>query len=338
MNKLSLQSQDYQTSIDPLNSRKTISLTVPNEFGGKRLDSTLANLLPQYSRSQLSQWIKTGAVTVDDGVSIAKHKLIGGEKVKIFCEPDPQISAFQPEPLALDILFEDDAVLVLNKPAGVVVHPAAGNWSGTLLNGLLHHEPRLLQVPRAGIVHRLDKDTSGLMVVAKSLIAQNNLVKQLQERKVRRIYRSIVNGLVESDRMIETLIGRDPYRRTRMAVVPFGGKEAITHVKLLQHFLHHSYVECRLETGRTHQIRVHMRELGHPIVGDPVYGNFSLPASKEIKAQIMALKRQALHAYRLSFFHPISQEVLDFEAPLPIEMKNLLQRLEVELQLFQLDN
>ena len=244
--------------------------------------------------------------------------------------PSEENQAFAAEPMDLDIVYEDDSVLVVNKPAGMVVHPAAGNWQGTLLNGLLHHCPALAQVPRAGIVHRLDKDTSGLMVVAKTLQAQNHLVQQLQDRTVKRIYRAVANGVVPFDGKIDTLIGRDPHNRLKMAVVKFGGKPAVTHVKVLERYGSHSYIECALETGRTHQIRVHMREANHPLAGDPVYGNPRHAASDKVKEVVKGLGRQALHAYRLSFVHPQSGETVSFEAPLPQDIYHLLSVLRLE--------
>lgn len=309
---------------------ETVELTVPLDLAGMRLDAALAKMLPDYSRSRLSAWIKDGAVAVDGQAASPKHKLIGGEQVRVDVQADAQQLAFTPEPMDLDIVYEDDAVLVLNKPAGLVVHPAAGNWSGTLLNGLLAYCPALAQVPRAGIVHRLDKDTSGLMVVAKTLPAQNHLVKQLQERSVKRIYRAVADGIVPFDGKIDTLIGRDPHNRTKMAVVKFGGKEAVTHVKVLERYRAHSYIECALETGRTHQIRVHMREARHPLAGDPVYGNPRHPCSAEVKDEVRQLARQALHAYRLQFVHPNTGETVAFEARLPEDMYRLLSLLRWE--------
>ena len=211
-----------------------------------------------------------------------------------------------------------------------MVHPAAGNWTGTLLNGLLFHYPELSQVPRAGIVHRLDKDTSGLMVVAKTLPAQNNLVQQLQARTVKRIYRAVCNGIVPFDGKIDTKIGRDPHNRLKMAVVKFGGKQAITHIKVLERYLNHSYIECALETGRTHQIRVHMREAGHPLAADPVYGNVRHACSDTVKDVVKNLHRQALHAYRLSFIHPKTGETVSFEAPMAADIYHLLSVLRLE--------
>ncbi|OHX17138.1 RluA family pseudouridine synthase, partial [Chromobacterium sphagni] len=224
----------------------------------------------------------------------------------------------------LPIVFEDEHILVINKPAGLVVHPASGNWSGTLLNGLLHHCPSLAGVPRAGIVHRLDKDTSGLMVVAKTLPAQTELVRQMQARTVKRIYRAIADGVVPFDGTIDANIGRDPHNRLKMAVLKFGGKPAITHIRVLERFASHSYIECKLETGRTHQIRVHMRESGHPLSADPVYGNPRHKMDDDTAAAVRALGRQALHAYALALVHPATGEERSWKAPLPEDFRRLL--------------
>lgn len=325
---------DYSDDSDFASAPETencICLTVPPKLAGGRLDAVLAKLLPDYSRSRLTLWIKEGAVIVNDKPSQPKDKMIGGEHIRVSIRPSAEYSAFAPEPMALDIVYEDDTVIVVNKPAGLVVHPAAGNWTGTLLNGLLAHCPELSQVPRAGIVHRLDKETSGLMVVAKTLPAQNSLVQQLQERTVKRIYRAVANGIVPFDGKIETQIGRDPHNRLKMAVVKFGGKPAVTHVKVLERYLAHSYIECSLETGRTHQIRVHMREANHPLAGDPVYGNPRHPCSEPVKEAVKSLgARQALHAYRLSFVHPESGETVSFEAPIPDDIYHLLSVLRLE--------
>ncbi|PIT38173.1 23S rRNA pseudouridine(1911/1915/1917) synthase RluD [Snodgrassella alvi] len=304
--------------------------TVPNELAGLRLDAALAKLAPEFSRSRLTAWIRENHVTVNGHIVPPKYKLIGGETIQVAIQQDESQLAFTPEAMALNIIYEDDSVLVLNKPAGLVVHPAAGNWQGTLLNGLLAYCPALAQVPRAGIVHRLDKDTSGLMVVAKTVPAQTHLVRQLQARTVKRTYRAVADGIVPYDGKIETLIGRDPHNRTRMAVVPFGGKEAITHVKVLERYADFSYIECQLETGRTHQIRVHMKAAGHPLAGDPLYGNPRHPATTEAKAAIKAMARQALHAYRLSFIHPQTQEKVQFEASLPEDIYHLLSVLRLQ--------
>ena len=310
--------------------QKPVKLAVPLDLAGSRLDAALAKLLPDYSRSRLSGWIKDGAVSLNGKPASPKDKLIGGEEIEVRPQLDEETLAFAPEAMPLDIVYEDDSVIVLNKPAGLVVHPAAGNWSGTLLNGLLAHCPALAQVPRAGIVHRLDKDTSGLMVVAKTLPAQNHLVQQLQNRSVKRIYRAVADGIVPFDGKIDAAIGRDPHNRLKMAVVKFGGKEAVTHIKVLERYRDHSYIECALETGRTHQIRVHMREAKHPLAGDPVYGNPRHPCSDTVKTEIKALARQALHAYRLSFIHPQNGEEMQFEAPLPQDIYRLLSVLRLE--------
>ncbi|MDO4693938.1 MAG: 23S rRNA pseudouridine(1911/1915/1917) synthase RluD [Eikenella sp.] len=307
-----------------------LNFTVPVTLAGLRLDAALAKLMPDYSRSRLSAWIKDGAVWLNGEAAQPKTKLIGGEQIRVAVRQSKEELAFQPEAMDLDIVYEDDSLMVLDKPAGLVVHPAAGNWSGTLLNGLLAYCPALSAVPRAGIVHRLDKDTSGLMVVAKTLPAQNHLVRQLQAWTVKRIYRAVADGVVPFDGKIDAPIGRDPHNRLRMAVVKFGGKPALTHVKVLERYRTHSYIECALQTGRTHQIRVHMREARHPLAGDPVYGNPRHPASDEVKAVVKGLARQALHAYRLSFIHPASGEEMSFESPLPEDFYHLLSVLRLE--------
>ena len=321
---------DYNDDLDLAVDGETIELQVPNDLAGKRLDAALAQLLPDYSRSRITTWIKDGLVIINGAPAQPKHKLIGSEKVSVTIVPSVETAAFIAEDIDLDVVYEDDTVIVINKTAGLVVHPAAGNWTGTLLNGLLFHYPELSQVPRAGIVHRLDKDTSGLMVVAKTLPAQNNLVQQLQARTVKRIYRAVCNGIVPFDGKIDTKIGRDPHNRLNMAVVKFGGKQAITHIKVLERYLNHSYVECALETGRTHQIRVHMREAGHPLAADPVYGNVRHACSDTVKEVVKNLHRQALHAYRLSFVHPKTGETVSFEAPMAPDMYHLLSVLRLE--------
>lgn len=302
-------------------------LHIPFHLGGERLDAAIAKLLPDYSRSRLSQWIKDGHVLVDGKPAIPKTKLLGGEKVDITIPMSDEQMAFQPEPIPLNIVYEDDHILVINKQAGLVVHPASGNWSGTLLNGLLHYCPQLATIPRAGIVHRLDKETSGLMVVAKTIPAQTELVRQLQARTVKRIYRAVADGMVPFDGKIETQIGRDPHNRQKMAVLKFGGKTAITHIRVLERFASHSYIECKLETGRTHQIRVHMREARHPLAGDPLYGNIRHDMPDTILQAVQALGRQALHAFSLALIHPATGEQRSWKAPLPDDMVHLLETL-----------
>ncbi|MBA2690552.1 MAG: RluA family pseudouridine synthase, partial [Burkholderiales bacterium] len=246
-------SQDYNALGGDAN--ELVQLTVPADCAGMRLDLALARLLPQYSRSRLQSWIRDGLVELDGATAQISQKLHGYEKLTVTPRPDQQTLAFTPEPLPLDIVFEDEALVVLNKPAGLVVHPASGNWSGTLLNGLLHYCPPLGAVPRAGIVHRLDKDTSGLMVVAKTVTAQTHLVRQLQARTVTREYLAIVDGRLSVDGCIDKPIGRHPRDRTRMAIVA-DGKEAVTHYRVLERLLYHTLLVCKLSTGRTHQIRV----------------------------------------------------------------------------------
>jgi len=316
-------SEDYSD-----NSENEIStpqeIDVPQAMAGDRLDAALAKLLPDYSRSRLSQWIKDGKVLVDGKTATPKTRVQGFERLQVTVEPRAEDTSFIAEAINLPIIYEDEHILVINKPAGLVVHPAAGNWTGTLLNGLLHHDPALARIPRAGIVHRLDKDTSGLMVVAKTIQAQIDLVRQLQSHSVSRIYRAIADGEVPCDGKIETAIGRDPHNRLRMAVLKFGGKQAITHVRVLERFPSHSYIECRLETGRTHQIRVHMREAQHPLAGDPVYGNLRHKMPEDVALAVKALARQALHAYKLSLTHPATGELMTWSARVPDDMRHLL--------------
>ncbi|MDC7697999.1 23S rRNA pseudouridine(1911/1915/1917) synthase RluD [Vogesella indigofera] len=307
--------------------------TVPYELSGERLDAALAKMLPDYSRSRMTQWIKDDKVSVDGKHVPGKTKLLGGEIVRVEVVAAPEALSYVPEDVPFPVIYEDEHLLVVNKPAGMVVHPAVGNWSGTLLNGLLFRHPELAHIPRAGIVHRLDKDTSGLMVVAKTLQAQTDLVRQLQARTVKRIYRAVATGVVPYDGKIETLIGRDPHNRLRMAVVRFGGKPAITHLRVLERYDDFSYVECKLETGRTHQIRVHMKEAKHPLAGDPLYGNARHHGSEAVDEAVRNLGRQALHAYKLSLVHPVTGATHSWSAPLPDDMKALLAILRDEREI-----
>jgi 23S rRNA pseudouridine1911/1915/1917 synthase len=296
-----------------------LELTLPPACAGQRLDQALSRLVPQFSRSRLADWIRTRRVELDGCPALPKSKVRGGEKVRIAALPDPAATAALPEDIALDIVHEDAQILVLNKPAGLVVHPGSGNWSGTLLNALLQHAPSLAVVPRAGIVHRLDKETSGLMVVAKTLEAQTNLVRQLQARTVRREYLAVAHGRIARGGKVEAPIGRHPRQRTRMAVVP-RGKPAVTHFEVLQRFAQATLLRCRLETGRTHQIRVHLQSLGHPLVGDPVYGK----TRRGVDEAINAFQRQALHAERLAFVHPASGHAVAWQVHTPADMTALL--------------
>lgn len=298
---------------------------VPLEMDGQRLDQVIASLYPQYSRSQLQKWIKSGHVQVNGKIIKPKERLTGGEEILIQAIPEPQ-TEFTPENIPLDIVYEDTALLVLNKPIGLVVHPAAGNWSGTLVNALLHYNPQLAMLPRAGIVHRLDKDTSGLMVVAKTLEAHAALVAALQRRDVRREYLALVHGRVVAGATIVANLGRHPQDRKRQAVVE-GGKEAITHYRVEERFAHHTLLRVSLETGRTHQIRVHLSSQHMPIVGDQVYGGRSrVPrgASEIERLAVQNFPRQALHATRLGLTHPLSGEAMQWEVAIPEDMATLL--------------
>ena len=299
-----------------------LQLVLPPACAGQRLDQALADLLPQFSRSRLAQWIRDRHVELDGHPALPKARVCGGEKVLVHAILDPAATAAAAEDIALDVVHEDAAVLIINKPAGLVVHPGRGNWSGTLLNALLAHSPPLGAIPRAGIVHRLDKETSGLLMVAKTLEAQTSLVRQLQARTVKREYLALVHGQVARDGTVEAPIGRHPVQRTRMAVVT-RGRVAVTHYAVLGHFAHATLLRCRLETGRTHQIRVHLQSLGHPLVGDPVYGR-----KRSADALLAKFSRQALHATRLEFLHPLSNESVAWEVPPPADMRALLTALE----------
>ena len=283
----------------------------------------LAGMLPQHSRNRLQGWIREGRVVVaGKAVNEPKHKLWGGEAIHVDAAADEQAAASLPEDIPLAVVFEDETLIVIDKPAGLVVHPAAGNWSGTLLNALLHHAPQLASVPRAGIVHRLDKDTSGLLVVAKTLEAQTDLVRQLQARTVKREYQALARGLVERGGTVDAPIGRHPTQRIKMAVI-MGGKPARTHYRVVEAFSTCTLIECSLETGRTHQIRVHLDHIGHPLVGDPVYGRGAsrLPGP--------SFHRQFLHARKLGLVHPASGKTMLWKSPLPDDMADLLEQLRI---------
>ncbi|MEG2941666.1 MAG: 23S rRNA pseudouridine(1911/1915/1917) synthase RluD [Thermomonas sp.] len=313
---------------DPASSPSLLEATVPHSEAGRRLDAVLADLFPEYSRSRLSAWIKSGDVTVDGASPRGRDSVRGGETIVLSVVQETQTHAVA-EDIPLDILHEDEHVFVLDKPAGLVVHPGAGNPDGTLVNALLHRDPTLELLPRAGIVHRLDKDTSGVMVVARTLPAHTALVAQLSARQVHRQYLAIVVGALVSGGTANAAIDRHPRDRVRMAVRE-DGKDAVTHYRLRERFRNHTALECRLETGRTHQIRVHMAHLKHPIVGDPLYGgSFKLPkaASDDFIAALRGFKRQALHAEVLEFAHPVSGEPIRCSAPVPQDMVNLMKLL-----------
>ncbi len=309
------------------------SVLVPNHLGNKRLDQIAAELFPDFSRSRLQQWIKDGKLTVDGEVRRGRDKMIGGETLGLDVELEAE-GNWEAEDIPLNIVYEDDDIVVINKPAGLVVHPAAGNHTGTLLNALLYHYPGIENVPRAGIVHRLDKDTTGLMVVAKTLQAQTQLVNQLQDRSMGREYEAITMGVMTGGGTIEAPIARHPTVRTKMAVAPEDmGKEAITHYRVLKKFNAHTHVRCKLETGRTHQIRVHMSHIGYPLVGDQTYfGRFRLPKgiSLHLRHELQAFQRQALHARELSLWHPTTDEYMTWEVELPEDFQSLLQALSDE--------
>jgi 23S rRNA pseudouridine1911/1915/1917 synthase len=294
-----------------------VKLTVPAAYAGLRLDQALAKLLPEFSRSRLAQWVRLSRATVDGRAVLPRQRVWGGEVIDIAPLPDAAVVAHRPEDIPLAVVFEDDTLLVVNKPAGLVVHPGSGNWQGTLLNALLQRVPGLAGIPRAGIVHRLDKDTSGLLVVAKTLTAQASLVRQLQARSVKREYLAVAHGRIARDGRIEAPIGRHPVKRTKMAVVA-RGRLAVTHYQVLERYVGASLLRCRLETGRTHQIRVHLSALGHPLVGDPVYGK---------RSSSIAFPRQALHAGRLALVHPRTGKELDWQVEPPADMRELLEGL-----------
>ena len=300
---------------------ETIVLEIPPASAGLRLDQALAGLLHAYSRSRLTAWIREGRVTVDGRAMQPRDKVRGGERAVVLPAADPHALAFLPEDIPLDVVYEDDALIVIDKPAGLVVHPGSGNWKGTLLNALLRHAPSLAHVPRAGIVHRLDKDTSGLLVVAKTLTAQTALVRQLQARTVSRVYAAVAHGRVARSGTIDAPVGRHPVQRTRMAVVS-SGKPAVTHYEVIETYSCATLLRCRLETGRTHQIRVHLASLGHPLYGDPTY------AAR--KRSAVPFARQALHAQKLALEHPETHERMSWQSPLPADIKALIRRLKAE--------
>ena len=307
-------------------------IAVPPALAGRRLDQVAAELFPDFSRSRLQRWIREGQLCVDGATRIPKDAVHAGERLMLDAAPDAE-GDWQPTAMELPIVHEDEHIIVIDKPAGLVVHPAAGHVDDTLLNGLLAQYPELAQVPRAGIVHRLDRDTTGLLVVARTLAVQTALVAALQRRDVSREYRAIVNGVPVAGATIDRPIGRHPRDRQRMAVLESGGREAVTHYRVLERFRAHACLAVHLETGRTHQIRVHLSEAGFPVTGDPDYGGrVRLPkqASSELTETLRAFRRQALHAFRLSFTHPGSGEVVGFEAPLPEDMHTLLRALRAD--------
>lgn len=309
-----------------MTERLQLTAIIPDELAGSRLDQALAQVFSDYSRGQLTKWIKAGHVLVEQKQLRPRDPVQGGEHVIIEAEVEQHDSNWTAEAIDLDIVHEDDDVLIINKPAGMVVHPGAGNQQGTLVNALLHHAPQLEAIPRAGIVHRIDKGTTGLLMIAKTLIAHNSLINQLQERSVLREYQAIVVGVMTAGGTVDEPIGRHHIERKRMAVTNTG-KPSITHYRVEQRFRAHTHIRCKLETGRTHQIRVHMAHIRYPLLGDPVYGGrIRLPkgASENCLQAIRNFKRQALHAGLLGFIHPSTGQEVSWQAELPQDMLDIL--------------
>lgn len=299
--------------------------TVPEEFAGQRLDRALAQMFPEYSRSRLKAWLLAGTIKVDGGSPRPRDPVMGGESIELKAEPEVSVAA-APEPIALDVVYEDDVLMVINKPVGLVVHPGAGNPSGTLMNGLLHHAAELDRLPRAGIIHRLDKETSGLLLIGKTLEAHTFLVRLLADREISRHYVAVCNGVLTGGGTIDEPIGRHRVDRKRMSIRS-EGKPSVTHYTVLQRFAAHTYINVALETGRTHQIRVHFAHRRHALVGDPAYGGrLALPAGAgdALIAMLRSFRRQALHAAKLEFVHPDSGEVLKLEVSPPADFEDLL--------------
>lgn len=318
---------------DFMTNTVNLEAIIPVEMSGLRLDQALARLFSQYSRGRLQDWIKAGQVKVDGKLLRPRDAVQAGQCVVINATLVAQ-EQWEAQAIALNIVYEDETIIVLNKPAGLVVHPGAGNRNHTLLNALLHHAPELAELPRAGIVHRLDKDTSGLLVIARTLQAHQALIRAMQRRQIKREYLALVQGILISGGTVEEPIGRHPTQRMRMAVI-HSGKRAITHYRVIERFPQHTLLRVELDTGRTHQIRVHMAHIQHSIVGDPTYaGRLKLPAgaSEALKTGLITFKRQALHARHLAFLHPLTQQPLSFEAPIPDDLQGLLELLREDMR------
>lgn len=306
-----------------------LSAQVPLSMSGMRFDQVASELFPDFSRSRLQSWIKDGQLKVDGRTTKPKEKLIGGEVLDLNAELEAQ-GTWEPEEITLDIVHEDEHLMIINKQAGLVVHPAAGNQTGTLLNALLNHVPDLINLPRAGIVHRLDKETTGLMVVAKTLEAHTDLVEQLADRTVSREYEAVAVGVMTGGGTVDAPMGRHPTQRKLMAVLSSGGKRAVTHYRVVKRYPHHTHIRVKLETGRTHQIRVHMAHIGFHLVGDATYGKrFKIPkgANNHLVEALKSFPRQALHAAKLGLEHPGTGEYTEWTAPVPADFRNLLDAL-----------
>lgn len=309
-------------------------ILVPDAAAGQRLDKALAELFPDYSRSRLQEWIQSGQVLVNNRLARTKDKVMGGEKITIEATLPDQTTEWVAQKIDLPIMYEDDDILIINKPVGMVVHPAAGNHQNTMANALLDYLPQLSQLPRAGLIHRLDKETSGLLIVAKTLLAQTYLVTELQARKIHREYIAVVNGVLISGGTINEPIARHTKYRQRRAVSA-GGKPAVTHYRIIERFKAHTLLKIILETGRTHQIRVHMSHAGYPLVGDKTYGARPIipqGASQELIDCIRGFKHQALHAKRLSFIHPVTKKEVEFQAPVPEAITTLIEYLKINAE------
>ena len=307
-----------------------LEIVIPEKFKGKRLDLALSKLFPEHSRSRIQSWIKAGEVEVNNSKYKQRNVVNSGDIIKINTTLK-SIDKHQAEHIGLDVIHEDKAIIILNKPAGLVVHPGAGNQKHTLVNALLHFDEKLDVLPRAGIIHRLDKDTTGIMIIARTIESYTYLVNELQKRNIKRNYKAIICGQLVAGGVIENKIGRHPVHRTKMAVTD-KGKLATTHYRIIKKFQHYTYLDIQLGTGRTHQIRVHMNNEKHPIIGDPLYGKNTF-IKKGIDASlrefIKNFKRQALHAYNLEFTHPISKKIISLKAELPDDMNNLIKILEM---------
>ncbi|EMI5800201.1 23S rRNA pseudouridine(1911/1915/1917) synthase RluD [Proteus mirabilis] len=314
-----------------------LNATVADSQLGQRLDQALAELFPDYSRSRIKEWILDNRVQVNDKIiNKPKEKMLGGEKIEVDALIEEDVR-WEPQNIPLNILYEDDDILVINKPRDLVVHPGAGNPDGTVLNALLYRYPEIVNVPRAGIVHRLDKDTTGLMVVAKTVPAQTHLVEALQRREITREYEAVATGRMTAGGLVNEPISRHPTKRTHMAVHPMG-KPAVTHYRVMEHFRAHTRLRLRLETGRTHQIRVHMAHIHHPLIGDQLYGGRPRPlkgASEEFRETLRRFDRQALHATMLRLYHPITGIEMEWHAPLPDDMVELIRVLKVDAEQFK---